>query len=145
MVDNENQELFKELKRMTKLHFEKTKKILDDYGLYVGQPRFLFSLLEKEGLSQKDMAKKLEVQPATVNVTLKRLEKAGFVEKRFDDTNKRASKIYLTDKGRETCLSVRGIITELNNDIFSVLDEDEKSSLQAIIKKISSNIENNID
>lgn len=145
MVDNENQELFKELKRMTKLHFEKTKKILDDYGLYVGQPRFLFSLLEEEGLSQKDMAKKLEVQPATVNVTLKRLEKAGFVEKRFDDTNKRASKIYLTDKGRETCLSAKVIIAELNNNIFSVLDEDEKSSLQAIIKKISSNIENNID
>lgn len=141
MIEKEEQELYIELKKMMRTQFSITKKVLEDYGLYVGQPQLLFILLKEEGLRQKDIAEKLDVKAATVNVTAKRLEKSGFIEKRNDIINKRISRLYLTDKGRETCMSVKEVMNDINNDLFSVLSDEEKQSFKNIVMKINNNRE----
>lgn len=141
MIVYDNQELAIELKKTMKAQFNSSKKVLEGYGLYVGQPQFLFTLLNEEGLSQKEIAQRLEIKPATVNVTLKRLEKVGLVEKRLDEKNKRASKVYLTDKGRDICLEVKGVMHERSAKLFSVLSDDEKVNFKKILEKLNKNIE----
>lgn len=137
----DNQELAVELKKMMKAQFTSSKKVLEEYGLYVGQPQFMFTLLKEEGLSQKDIAQRLGIKPATVNVTLKRLEKGGLVEKRLDEKNKRASKVYLTDKGKDICLEVKDVMNERSAKLFSVLSDDEKMNFKKILEKLNKNIE----
>lgn len=141
MEERNDEELYLEIRKMMKTHFIQSREVLEQHGLYVGQPRFLFVLLKHKGISQKEMAEILGVKPATVNVTVKRLEKSGFIEKKLDETNKRISRLYLTEQGEKTCLAVKEIMKDLNEKSFDILSIEEKTSLKNILKKVNDNLE----
>ena len=65
------------------------QKYLDQYGLYIGQPRFLFVLEEQEGISQAILSSILKVTKETVSVTLKRLEQSGYIRREVSQSDKR--------------------------------------------------------
>ena len=52
---------------------------MQELGIYPGQIPVLGLLAYKDGLSQREIAEKLRIKPPTVNVTVQRLEKAGFL------------------------------------------------------------------
>ena len=54
-------------------------KLLSDRGIHFGQPPLLFTLRQLGRCSQKDLAKSLCVSPASIAVSLKRMEKAGLI------------------------------------------------------------------
>jgi len=59
-------------------------------------------LWEEEGLSVKEIGRRLHLDSGTLTPVLKRLEKAGFVRRRRDAQDERQVRIELTDKGRDT-------------------------------------------
>ncbi|MGL5068300.1 MAG: MarR family winged helix-turn-helix transcriptional regulator [Sarcina sp.] len=142
IYSEEDQELYDELRKMMKGHFRKSRCVLEKYNLYAGQPPLLFSLMKEEGQRQKDIAKTLNIQAATVTVMVKRLEKAGFIEKREDEKDKRISRLYLTNQGREACISVREAMDNINMKAFNALTEEEKIAFRNLTKKINANAEN---
>ena len=52
-------------------------------------------------MSQREIAEHLRIKPPTVNVTVQRLEKAGFLFRKADEKDQRVSRIYLTEKGKQ--------------------------------------------
>ena len=49
------------------------------------------------------MARALNLSPATMTVTLKRMEKAGLVLREMDEHDQRILRVHLSEKGREMC------------------------------------------
>ena len=79
----------------------------------LGQPMILFLLKDKgrEGriAAQKELSDAMHVSPATVAVSLKSLEREGYVEKRADETDQRRKAVRLTPKGEaaiQRCVQV---------------------------------------
>ena len=81
------------------------QRTLRKYGLYPGQPALLFALSKAEEdkvkLTQNDLANVLGVSRASAGVSIRRLEKAGFVKRTPDSYDTRCNRISLTQKGRE--------------------------------------------
>lgn len=75
---------------------------MQELGIYPGQIPVLGLVAKKDGLSQRELAKILNIKPPTVNVSVQRLEKAGFLYKKPDEKDQRVTRIYLTEKGKET-------------------------------------------
>lgn len=73
---------------------------MQELGIYPGQIPVLGLLAYKDGLSQREIAEHLRIKPPTVNVTVQRLEKAGFLYREADEKDQRISRIYLTEKGK---------------------------------------------
>ncbi|MGL4656652.1 MAG: MarR family winged helix-turn-helix transcriptional regulator [Sarcina sp.] len=142
IYSKEDRELYDELRRMMKGHFRKSRTVLEKYELYAGQPPLLFLLLKEEGQRQKDIAKALNIQAATVTVMVKRMEKAGFVEKREDEHDKRISRLYLTEKGRSACINVKDAMDDINMKAFEVLTEEEKITFRKLVQKINNQANN---
>lgn len=136
-----NEDLYFELKKMMKNNFYRSRKVIEEYGLYVGQPQFLFTLYKEEGLRQKDIAERLEIQAPTVTVTVKRLEKSGFITKCVDEENKRVSRLYLTEKGRKACEELKDVMRGVHDQIFSVLTEEEKNKFKELLIKINTGMD----
>lgn len=140
---------FKELEDSTygsflksmKLHYKCNQKILEKKGLYAGQPPLLFSLMKNKVLSQKEIAEKLNIKPATVNVMVKRLEKTGLVEKSKDEVDLRVSRVKLTEKGEKTCLEAMDTMNKISKKIFQCLTETEEENLKFLLNKINENME----
>ena len=79
----------------------------------LGQPMILFLLKDKgrEGriAAQKELSDAMHVSPAPVAVSLKSLEREGYVEKLADETDQRRKAVRLTPKGEaaiQRCVQV---------------------------------------
>lgn len=71
-------------------------------GLSPGQPRILNYLSRRNNCMQKEIARALDIEPATVSRILNNMVEAGLVQRSSLAERKRAECISITDKGRES-------------------------------------------
>jgi DNA-binding MarR family transcriptional regulator len=114
------------LVQICRLHHARAHTLLEELGLYRGQPPILQALWEHEGLTHGELAARLHVKPATITKMLKRMEKAGFVERRHDLEDQRVSRVYLTDAGHSIRDQVEQVWRTLDDETFAELTLDER-------------------
>src|SRR3990172_11043464 len=88
------------LAHICKAHRNLAEADFNKLGLHAGQEQVLLSLVDQEGVGQSDLVTHLCVEPPTVTKMLQRMEKTGLVERRPDDRDGRASRVYATSQGR---------------------------------------------
>lgn len=71
---------------------------LQDVDLTAAEMTYLHFLLEQDGMTQDELAKSSCVDKAAITRVIQRLEKKGVVQRKMDDSDKRANRIYLTEK-----------------------------------------------
>lgn len=114
--------------------------MLKDSGVYFGQPPIL-DFLEKNGVcTQNELAKALEVSPASIAVSVKRMQKNGVVEKIADDNDLRCNRISLTEKGRELTSEMHRKFDQIDKIMFTDFDENELATLKEYLDRIYNNL-----
>jgi DNA-binding MarR family transcriptional regulator len=112
-------------------------KELEAYRIGSGQVDFLMVLYRKDGISQDTIAKILKVSKATSTRAIKNLEKEGYVYREKDETDLRAYRVYLTERGKE----VRNVILEKSvyfvDNLLSDLTHEEKEVFSQLVQKAS--------
>jgi DNA-binding MarR family transcriptional regulator len=71
-----------------------------DLQITQAQWRALAHLARDEGINQAALAERLEVQPITIARLIDRMEAAGWVRRRSDVSDRRASLLFLTPKAK---------------------------------------------
>lgn len=128
------------LGQVCKLHFSRARTLLEELGLFRGQPPLLFALWEKEGLTHSELAGRLHVQPATITKMIKRMERAGFVERRPDAEDQRVSRVYLTEAGRNIRDAVEGALRQLEEQTLAGFSSEERALLNQFLLRIRNNL-----
>ena len=128
------------LVQMCKLLRIRAHALLEEIGLYGGQQFVLMALWQKEGITHSELAGQLHVQPATITNALKRMERAGFVERRQDAEDQRVSRVYLTDAGRDIRDAVEGVWRELEEQTFAGFSSEERALLNRLLLRIRNNL-----
>ncbi len=143
-MDSEfNFPFYKLLGEVLRAHFSLSHKTLEKEGLYPGQPPVLFTIYKNDGISQKEIAEKTKIRPATVTVMIKRLEKAGFVSKSIDSNDQRISRIHLTEKGITACKNLKTVIKKIDSICLKNFTKEEVNSLQHLLNKVKNNLKDN--
>jgi DNA-binding MarR family transcriptional regulator len=114
---------------------------LQKIGLRAGQEMILLQLLAEEGISQTSIAERLSLTQPTICVMLRRMEQSGLVERQVDEDDARASKVYLTDKGRALEEDLLQAWSDLERQTLSGLNQAEKVELHRLLSKIRTNLE----
>ena len=114
---------------------------MQELGIYPGQIPVLGLLAYKDGLSQREIAEHLRNNPPTVNVTVQRLEKAGFLFRKADEKDQRVSRIYLTEKGKQA--KERGMkrVEENEKILLDGFSDAELCLLRRFLEQITANID----
>ena len=87
-----------------------------------------------EGAKQNELAEALDIAPITLGRLIDKLATAGLVERRADPADRRAHRLYLTEKAAPT-LSALGALAE---DVMSrALDGISEDSLRAMLSGLS--------
>jgi DNA-binding MarR family transcriptional regulator len=128
------------LAQVCRLHHSRARALLEELGLFRGQPPLLFALWEKEGLTHSELAGHLHVQPATITKMIQRMERAGFVERSQDAEDQRVSRVYLTDAGRNTRDAVERVLRELEEQTFAGFSSEERALLDQFLLRIRHNL-----
>jgi len=93
----------------------------------------LFRLRQQEGLSQVDLAEVLELQPISLVRLLDRLVEHGLLERRHDPKDRRANRLFLTEKGRQLVDDLDSLREAIATDVFEKVSEEAiKTSLATL-------------
>jgi MarR family transcriptional regulator, transcriptional regulator for hemolysin len=93
----------------------------------------LFRLREQEGLSQVDLADVLELQPISLVRLLDRLVEHGLLERRHDPKDRRANRLFLTERGRQLVDELDSLRDAIATDVLrDVPDEAIEASLETL-------------
>ncbi len=123
-----------------RFHYYRTHVLLEEIGVYPGQPPMLFILNQEDGLSQKKLANKLKIKPSTITVMLKRMEKANLIVRKKDVKDQRVSRVYLTEKGKKVCEDTIKVVKQIERECFKDFTEEEKETLKSLFLKMKNNI-----
>jgi DNA-binding MarR family transcriptional regulator len=110
------------------------------HGMTRAQWGVLVRLERQEGMMQAEMAEALEIQPISLVRLIDRLCNHGLVERRPHPRDRRANRLYLTDKGRATLARLTPLGREIAADVFAALDEAEVAELLEKLVRIRGNI-----
>jgi len=72
------------------------------FGVTQGQLPVLCCLDEKEGQTQAELCKNIQVEQPTMANTLRRMERDGLIYRTSSAQDKRQSRVYITDQTRPT-------------------------------------------
>lgn len=126
--------------KLIHLYYRKTFEIFKETEIHPKQVPLMIILDKKEGMSQKEISQELNISPPTVAVSIKRLEKAGLVERRADERDQRMSRIYLTVQGREIIEKSKACIEENERIIFKGFSESEICLMKRFFDQMIANL-----
>lgn len=105
-------------------------------GLAPAQFMTLLELWEGDGLTQKDLVQRLDVEQATMANTLNRMERDGLIEREENPKDRRARVIRLTDKARALQDDAKAAANQVNGIALSGLSEDERRAFVKTITRV---------
>ena len=98
-------------------------------GFAPGQFPVLLELWSEEGLTQKQLLDRLDIEQATMANTLARMERDGLILRKKHPTDKRALQIFLTDKARAMEAEAKAAAIAADQSLFSGFRHFERELL----------------
>ena len=109
-------------------------------ALYEGkgsQKRILMVLNETGTITQRELTRRLGIQPGSVSEVIAKLERAGLVERASSEEDRRTADILLTEEGKRQALEALEQRQRRHKEMFSTLTPEEKAQLLALLDKIN--------
>lgn len=126
--------------RVARLHKMLVGSLLRDTGLYVGQELVMMHLWDHGEQRQIDLVRVLDSDAATMTRTVQRLERAGFVRRRPDPTDARATLIETTPASQHLRTKLEKIWQELEWLTVGSLDPAQQQATLAALETLERNL-----
>lgn len=120
---------------------EKTKyNTLSALNIHEGQPDILAYIYLHKKTSQFDIARYLGLSRASIGISLKRMEKNGYICIKQNDENRRSTCVDITEKGIKTLVKADMVLDEFITDKFKDFSEEEIDQYLRLMSKIKHNL-----
>ncbi len=106
-------------------------------GITYPEMRIAGLLMGEENITQKDLAEKLAVRPATLSVAISKLEAQGLVERVASQTDKRVNYLHL--KPGEKITQVDTLLKTLEADITQGISQKDLDVTAKVLVQIINN------
>lgn len=116
-------------------------KATEEFGISPEQARLLLILKDHQNITQKTLAKKLNITKATLSVRLQRLEKLGYVSKTQDEKDKRNYIINITESGEIFFQAATKVTKKKMMTIFDGVSKEQIMVINDVIDIMKKNIE----
>lgn len=137
-------ELFREtvhkMCKVTLLHRYRISTALSGINLYRGQPEILEYLTLHGDCSQRELAENLGVTPASIATSIKRMSKAGLIERTPDETDRRINRLRITENGETVRKAGRAECDKIDKIMFTGFSDEEISVFSDMLSRIGKNL-----
>jgi DNA-binding MarR family transcriptional regulator len=138
-MQHELAHLLRTLDRILKRSIDKR---VEDTGVYRSQHRLLMTLGRSPGISQTELAERMEISAAAVTVSLKKLEKSGFISRQCDENDNRVNQVVITEKGKKAIDKSIQYFDEIEDAFFSDFTQQEMEQVEVFFRRMAANGEN---
>lgn len=121
---------------MARMFAARLSKSVQGLGLAPAQFMVLLELWDGDGITQKDLVDRLEVEQATMANTLRRMLRDELIAMRPNPDDGRAKLIFLTNKARDLQEEATKAANEVNQAALARLSHEESAQLIALMTKV---------
>ncbi|AWK85253.1 MarR family winged helix-turn-helix transcriptional regulator [Azospirillum thermophilum] len=129
--------LLNDTARLMRRRFDQCARHL---GLTRAQWNVIAMLSRCEGIHQAGLADLLEVEPITLCRLVDRMEEGGWVERRPDPNDRRARRLFMTDKARSVLQQARDIASGVYAEALEGLPPETERQMIAILSHMRANL-----
>lgn len=129
--------LVHDVSRMRRTLFDQRLKILN---ITRAQWSALAALSRKEGVTQSELARELEIGKVVIGGLLDRLEISGIVERHPDPSDRRTRRVYITENGFSIIEQMQSIARDLNSVIMRGLAFDHIHVAENVLHAMKVNL-----
>lgn len=115
-------------------------RVCNELGLFSGQQDIVVSIVENNGITISEIAKKHNITAATASVSVKRMEKSGFITKKADERDARIARLYPTQKALEAPEIIKSKMDSLESIITEGFTQDEIYQLSDLLERACQNM-----
>lgn len=123
--------------RLLRKRVEQRAKCL---GLTRSQWQVLAHLYRHEGINQSGLAEILELEPITVGRLLDRMEEAGWIERRAAPMDRRAYRLFMTERARPVLARMWAIGDAVIGEAFAGLEKPQSDMLLDLLIHVRANL-----
>jgi DNA-binding MarR family transcriptional regulator len=113
---------------------------LKPYGITLAQWYFLRELWQHEGLTQRELSRRMKISEPTAAIALRLMERRGLISRRQNEKDLRGLHIYLTEKGRSLKTSVLAPVLSLNDEAVRGLSKAGIHELRSSVRRVINNL-----
>lgn len=110
----------------------------------LNSPMLLMALHYADGngqkLSQRELARQLNLSPATVAVSLKTMERTGYVSREVDDTDQRRNLVSITEEGKRAMELCHQAFRAADERLLADFSAEEKEQLTGYFIRMLRNL-----
>lgn len=114
---------------------------LEGYGISIPQSFILCCLLGENGLTLKEIGNRTLIDSSSMTVLVDKLEKDNLVERQLDSQDRRAIRVFITDKGKEIAEKIESLASEFNAHLFELLGEGNQKEFLHGLNNIINGLE----
>ncbi|MCH5266328.1 MAG: MarR family transcriptional regulator [Lachnospiraceae bacterium] len=122
------------------LHRRTLERNLKKIGIHRAQHRLLMNLASNPSRSQMELAKRLDVSPATVAVSLKSLVQQGMIRKTAKQEDNRFNSVELTEEGRRIVEESREFFNEVEQRMYQGFSPEEMADFCGYLERMYNNM-----
>jgi DNA-binding MarR family transcriptional regulator len=126
--------------RVTRLHMMRARQLLQGLGLHTGHELLLMHLLDSGPQRQADLAAEFDTDSASMSRTVQRLERAGFVRRRPDPNDGRATLVDTTPAGMALRDRIERLWTDLEADTVGEMTASQQRQLLRGLQYLETNL-----
>lgn len=121
---------------MARLFAKGLQERIAPLGIVVGQFPILLELWQKDGVSQRDLLEKIDVEQATLANTLSRMERDGLITRTKNPADARAQQIWLSERALEIRDQSYQAAHDQNQRALRVLNDAEQAQFLEFMQRI---------
>ena len=131
--------------RFHRLYAKGLSKRLEPHGVRPGYLDVFFRLWERDGITQKELHRTVDVEQATLSNTLKRMERDGFLVRKRNPKDRRQTLIELTDTGANLRKLVVTAIEDLQAVVNTRLSINDLRYFRRILAQMTDRLVSDVD
>ncbi len=134
------QETDRKLHGFMRYHRRVMQRCFSECGMFNGHPFMLFLIRREPGITPADIARRMEITPASATVSLKRMEAAGLLRRTADEADHRVVHLTLTPEGErldDRCRAERDRVVETT---FRNFTAEELALLDGFLDRMYENL-----
>lgn len=117
------------------------RPLLTPIGLKPRQTTALLALREEGAMSQQALGAALDIDASNLVVLLNDLEGAGLIARRRDPEDRRRHLVEISTRGSKLICEVERASTQIEDEFFADLDDDERASLHDLLARVAQSID----
>lgn len=138
-IDNSFGFVIHDVTRLLRREFDRQAR---DLGLTRAQWSVLAHLQRQQGVQQIELAQRMDIKPITLARHLDNLEKHGWLRREDDPDDRRAKRLFLTDKAAPMIRSLKSVGRQVRKKALAGIPEQDLDQFMELLFTIRRNLSN---